>query len=317
MHGSRVAVGTACAISCMVRPVPQVARAHLAARGDEQRDPHQHGQERASSVATISSDAADAPPLDPDRLAGRRELAERLQQSAAVGLHRCAQLRRARDAACRGERLRQLLGREVRERLLVDVLGARTQREHQHHVAEVDRLAPRRGPHLHEEHVDQAQPSVLHHQVRGLDVAVREPDVPHPADQLQPVVDDLVVDLGVADLDGVLEELHRDQVLALGRDLDDVERRRGREALLAEEPQGVVLVLDEAPDRAERRLVLQAAVEHRAPELVPAVGADVVAARRASRRSTASTPSSSTTRIFSGVEPPEPSRPTGFMLRTS
>ena len=82
--------------------------------------------------------------------------------------------------------------------------------------------------------------------------------------------------VGFADLDGVLEELHRDQVLALGGDLDDVERLRGREALLAEQSQGVVLVLHEASDRAEGGLVLQAAVEHRAPELVPAVRAHVV-----------------------------------------
>ena len=45
---------------------------------------------------------------------------------------------------------------------------------------------------------------------------------------------------------------------------------------VAHEPQRVVLVLDEPAHRLERRLVLEAPVEDRAPELVPAVGPDVV-----------------------------------------
>ena len=96
------------------------------------------------------------------------------------------------------------------------------------------------------------------------------------ADQREPLVDDRVVDLGLADLDRVLEELHRDQVLALGRDLDDAQRLGRGEPVVAEQAQRVVLVLDEAADGRERRLVLEAAVEHRAAELVPAVGAHVV-----------------------------------------
>ena len=45
---------------------------------------------------------------------------------------------------------------------------------------------------------------------------------------------------------------------------------------VAQQPQRVVLVLDEPPDGLERRLVLQAPVEDRAAELVPAVGPHVV-----------------------------------------
>ena len=142
--------------------------------------------------------------------------------------------------------------------------------------AEVDGLAPRRGPDLHEEDVDQAESAVLHHEVRGLDVAVGEADVPHPPDHQQALLDHAVVDLRLADLARVLEELHRDQVLALRRDLDDPERGRRREAVLAEQAQRVVLVLDEPAHRGERRLVLETAVEHRPAELVPAIGTDVV-----------------------------------------
>ena len=85
-----------------------------------------------------------------------------------------------------------------------------------------------------------------------------------------------VVDLGVADLHGAVEELGDEHVLALGRQLDDPDRLRRRDADVAQQAHGVVLVLDQTAHRLERRLVLEAAVEHRAAELVPAVGADVV-----------------------------------------
>ena len=66
----------------------------------------------------------------------------------------------------------------------------------------------------------------LHHQVRGLDVAVREPAVPQLPDQREALVDDGVVDVGVADLLRAVEELGDEQVFALGRELDDARRRR-------------------------------------------------------------------------------------------
>ena len=46
-----------------------------------------------------------------------------------------------------------------------------------------------------------AEMTVEHEKVGGLDVTVRDAGVPELADQRQPFVDDLVVDLGVADLD--------------------------------------------------------------------------------------------------------------------
>ena len=81
--------------------------------------------------------------------------------------------------------------------------------------------------------------------------------------------------VGVADLLGAVEELGDEQVLALGRHLDDAVGRRGRDADVLQQPQRVVLVLDQPAHRLEGRLVLEAAVEDRAAELVPAVGAHV------------------------------------------
>ena len=63
------------------------------------------------------------------------------------------------------------------------------------------------GRHLEAGHVDQLQVAPLHQQVRGLDVAVGDADVPELPDQLQPLVDDRVVDLGIAEVLRVLEEL--------------------------------------------------------------------------------------------------------------
>ena len=70
-------------------------------------------------------------------------------------------------------------------------------------------------------------------------------------DQQQPLVDHLVVDVGVADLDGAVEELGDDQVLALGRDLDDAVRPGRADPGVAQQPQRVVLVLDQPPHGLE------------------------------------------------------------------
>ena len=72
--------------------------------------------------------------------------------------------------------------------------------------------------------------AVLHEQVGRLDVAMGDAGVPQLADQREALVDDLVVDLGVADLDGAVEELGDEHVLALGRQLDDADRLRRRDA---------------------------------------------------------------------------------------
>ena len=83
----------------------------------------------------------------------------------------------------------------------------------------------------------------LDEQVGRLDVAVGEPGVPEPTHERQALVDDLIVDLGVADLDGAVEELGDEHVLTLGCQFDDPQRRGCRDAGVAHHPQGVVLVL--------------------------------------------------------------------------
>jgi hypothetical protein len=80
---------------------------------------------------------------------------------------------------------------------------------------------------------------------------------------------------GLADLDGAGEELGDQQVLALGRDLNDSVWPGRADPDLLHQVQGIVLVLGQAPHRLERGLVLQRAIEDGPPQLVPAVGADV------------------------------------------
>ena len=80
---------------------------------------------------------------------------------------------------------------------------------------EVDRLPPRRGPHLQPGHVDHLQVPVDDEEVGRLDVPVRETGVPHLAHQLKPVVDDLVGYLGMSERLGPLEERGRQQVLLM------------------------------------------------------------------------------------------------------
>ncbi len=154
--------------------------------------------------------------------------------------------------ARRSERFGDLLGREELEGTLVHRVGIRAESQHHHHVREVDGLSPRRGPDLDEEDIDHLQSLIPHHQVGRLDVAVGEPVVPHVADEPESLIDDGRLDVGFADLDRSVEELHHDHVLALGGDLHDPVRLRDREVEVFHQSQGVVLVLDEPPHGAER-----------------------------------------------------------------
>ena len=134
-----------------------------------------------------------------------------------------------------------------------------------------------RGPGLHEGDVDQQHAAVADQQVGRLDVAVGQAGVPQLADDAQAVVDHALVDLGLAELGGAVEELGDQQVLAVGGELDEAVGSRARQAGQVELVQGVVLLLDQPPDGVERLLVLQAAVEQLAAELVPPVRAQVAA----------------------------------------
>ena len=203
----------------------------------------------------------DAPALQRDRLPGRSQGAERAQQVARVPLHGRAQLGRARHPAGGGERLGELGRGEVVQRPPVHPFRVGAHREHQHHVAEVDRLPPRRGPDLDEHDVDQQQFPPAHHEVSRLDVPVRDPRVPELADQQQALVDHVVVDVGVAQLDRAGEELGDDHVLALGSDLHDPVRLGRADPDILQQPQGVVLVLGQPAHGLERMLVFQRAVE--------------------------------------------------------
>jgi hypothetical protein len=99
------------------------------------------------------------------------------------------------------------------------------------------------------------------HEVARLDVAVGDPGVPQLADQRQPLVDDRVIDLGLADFGGAGEELGDEQVLTLGGDLDDAVGPGRADPGFSQQVQRVVLVFGQAPHRLEGGFVLQGAVQ--------------------------------------------------------
>ena len=119
------------------------------------------------------------------------------------------------------------------------------------------------------------QAVVAHEQVGRLDVAMGQPGVPQGADERQPVVHDPLVDLGVAELDRMIEELGDEQVLPFGGQLHEAVGPRRGQAGEVQLVQCVVLLLDQSPHRVERPLVLQPAVQQLPAELVPAVGPEV------------------------------------------
>ena len=93
--------------------------------------------------------------------------------------------------------------------------------------------------------VDQQDVAVAHHHVGRLDVAMGETGVPQDPDDMERLVDERVVDDGVAELDGAVEELGHQHVLPLGRELDEAVRLGAGHAGLADHPQRVVLLLDQ------------------------------------------------------------------------
>jgi hypothetical protein len=81
---------------------------------------------------------------------------------------------------------------------------------------QVHGLAPGTGSGLDKGDVDQQHVPVADQQVGRLDVAVGQPGVPQPPDDPKAVVDHGLVDLGLAQLHGAVEELGDQQVLPLG-----------------------------------------------------------------------------------------------------
>ena len=186
-------------------------------------------------------DAPHAPALDGDRPMRGREGAELAQKVPPVRFHERAKLGWARDSTGRSERFSYLLGAEVFERFVVDTLGVGSNGKNEHHVRQVDGLAPGRRPHLRERGIDEEQLAIAHHEVPGLDVAMGNAGVPELPEHIEALIDDLVVDDRFSDLDGALEELHHHHVFALRRDLDDAVRRRNRDPRVPQKAQHVVL----------------------------------------------------------------------------
>ena len=191
--------------------------------GVDEHGPEREGeQDRRWHHQRQQDEAAGAPALDPDRLGPGGKQSEELgvEITALVAQH-VAELRGQGESAGGSECFSDLGDAEPAQRPLVDEFWIGTQRQAQHHVGEVDGLAPRARAGLDERHVDQQYPSVADEQIGRLDVAVGQPAVPQLADQGQPVIDDLHVDDGVAEFGRLIEELGDQQVLPLGGELDE------------------------------------------------------------------------------------------------
>ena len=145
MHGTNSADGTDWALRIIRLPVPHVGvpstprswagviRPAVACTPNSDHDDDQHRE----------PDAQRAPSLERDPPLRRRQRPEAGQQVTAVLLHDRTQLGGARDTARGGERLADLLRGEEPQRVLVHAVGVGAHREHQHHVGEIDGLAPR------------------------------------------------------------------------------------------------------------------------------------------------------------------------------
>jgi hypothetical protein len=194
--------------------------------------------------------------LDPQVASGPRPLGQQVEelgmQVAPLRPHQVAELGRHRQSASGGERLGDLLDRELAQGPGVDQLRVAAQGQAQHHVGQVDGLAPRARVCLDEGDVDQQHAAVTDQQVGRLDVAVGQAGVPQLADDRQAIVDHLLVDLGLAELGGAGEELGDQQILPFRGQLDHPVGRRRGQARVAQQPQRVVLLLDQPTDGVER-----------------------------------------------------------------
>ena len=142
-QGSMAADGTAWAARIIEWPVPQRgAETPRLPTGTTACTPINRASDGDGEHPGGQGDPPDAPALQDDRWPLRGEGAEFAEQVAGVAFHECAQLGRAGDPAGGGERFRELVGGEVGQCPPVDALRVAADREYQHHVAQVDRLAP-------------------------------------------------------------------------------------------------------------------------------------------------------------------------------
>ncbi len=185
------------------------------------------------------------------------------------------QLRRDREPHRAGEPLGDLVGREDRRRSRVHPVRVGAQREAEHHVRQVDGLAPRRRPHLQSRDVHELQVATDDQEVRRLQIAMGEPRVPEMPNEFESSVDHGVIHVGVAEVPASLEELRDEHVLEVRGQLDDAVRSRDADPCVAKGAKRVVLIGDEPSHGAHRRLVLELAVEHFPHHAIPAVGACV------------------------------------------
>src|SRR4029077_12673032 len=152
---------------------------------------------------------------------GREQVEELGVEVTTLFAQHPTQLGRQGEPAGGGEGLADLGCAELTGGPLVDPWRIGPQRQAQHHVGQVDGLAPRARADLGEGDVDQQDVTVTYEQVGRLDVAVGQPCVPQLADHRQTVVDDRVVDVGFAELNGAVEELGDQQVFALRGELHE------------------------------------------------------------------------------------------------
>ena len=174
-----------------------------------------------------------------------------------------------------GEPLRDLIGREDRRRSRVHPVRVRAQRQAEHHVREIDGLAPRRRPHLQSRDIHELEVALHHQEVRRLEIPVSEPCVPEMPDEVEALVDHGVVHVRIAEVPAPFEELRDEHVLAVRGQLDDAVGPCDANPCVAERAKRIVLVGHEAPHRAHRRLVLQLAVQDLPDHAIPAVGSSV------------------------------------------
>ena len=90
MHGSFVAVGTACAISCMVLPVPQFAFPTSPREGMNNATPINMVSNKQEEPSTmINKNTADCSSVGSRWACGAEPARGTSQQAAAIRLHRC------------------------------------------------------------------------------------------------------------------------------------------------------------------------------------------------------------------------------------